>query len=101
MSHHVRTYSGGAALHDVRRKTYAVFHCDVCGEDEDVDITGRQDNFQFHIPRRCPHCKNLGKEDHVLSLKKEIEQLSISRTNIDVAIERLTRQLEQLSEEKV
>jgi predicted RNA-binding Zn-ribbon protein involved in translation (DUF1610 family) len=95
--HHVRTFSGGAAIHDPRRKTYAVFHCDVCGEDEEVDITGRQDTFQFNTPRLCPHCKSMGKDDEVVSIKKEIEELTRTKNNIDIQLEQLTTKLEELT----
>jgi hypothetical protein len=39
----VRTYKGGGADHDPRQKTWAEFHCDVCGENEDVDIQYTED----------------------------------------------------------
>jgi len=95
---YTRTYKGGGADHDPRQKTWAEFHCDVCGENEDVDITGRAHTFQFNIPRMCPHCHSLGKDDRLTSLKKEIESLTATRENIDVMIEQLTSQIEALSE---
>lgn len=98
MSYHTRTYKGGGADHDPRQKTWAEFHCDVCGENEDVDITGRQNSFRFNQVRLCPHCKSHGKEDRAKSIRKEIEELTATRNNIDVSIDELTAELEQLSE---
>jgi len=97
MSTFVREYLGGAADHDVRQKRYAEFHCEVCGANEDVDITGRRQTFQFNAPRKCPKCKSLGKNDRVNSIKKQIEMLTEDKSNIEVTIQRLTQELSELS----
>lgn len=96
--YHVRTYKGGAASYDPRQITWAVFQCDACGKKEEVNITGREHTFQFHVPRRCPHCKSFGKDDRIISVRKEIENLTATRNNIDVTIEKLTAELESLQE---
>jgi hypothetical protein len=97
--HFIRTFKGGGADYDFRQKTWAVFHCDVCGEDEEVDITGRQGTFLFNVPRRCPHCKSIGKDDYIISLKKEIETLTSTKNNIKITIEQLTNKLAALTNE--
>lgn len=99
--YHIRTYKGGAPDHDPRQITWAVFHCDVCGEDTEINISGRQHTFQFHVARKCPHCDSFGKEDKIISLKKEIEELTQNRASIDVEIERLENQLESLTSTEV
>lgn len=96
--YHVRTYKGGAASYDPRQITWAVFHCDVCGEKEEMNITGRESTFQFHVARRCPHCKSIGKDDRIILVRKEIEKLTETRNTIDVTIEKLTAELESLQE---
>lgn len=96
----VRKYKAGPD-YDPRQKHWAVFHCDVCGEDEDVDITGRTGTFRFNASRLCPFCKCHGKEDKIIALRKEIEELSATKDNIAVTIEKLTVELEQLSEKEI
>jgi len=100
MSTFVREYLGGAADHDVRQKRYAEFHCDACGANEDVDITGRRQTFRFNAPRRCPKCKSFGKDDRVNAIRKEIEMLTKNKSNIDVTIQKLTQQLSELTSEE-
>jgi hypothetical protein len=99
--YHTRTFKGGAADHDPRQLTWAVFHCDVCGEDNEINITGRQGTFQFHVARKCPHCNSFGKEDKIISLKKEIEKLTENKTSIGVEIERLEKELKSLTSTEV
>jgi hypothetical protein len=96
-----RTYTGGAADHDPRQITWAVFHCDVCNKNEEVNVTRILDTFQFNAPRKCPHCKCLGKNDRAITLKREIETLTASRANIDIMIEQLTEQLNSLTSTEV
>ena len=101
MSYFVRQYKSGGADHDPRQKYWAVFHCDVCGDDEDVDITGRQHTFQFNASRLCPKCLCHGKNDRLIAIKKEIEELTSTKDNIEVTIEKLIAELEQLSEKEL
>lgn len=98
MSYHVRTYKGGGADYDPRQQTYAEFHCDACGKNEDVVITGREHNFRFNDTRLCPHCNSHGKNDRCITIKKQIEELTSSKDNIEITIEELTRELDTLKE---
>lgn len=95
--HFVRTYKGGGANYDPRQKHYAVYHCEVCGSDEDVDITGRAHQVQFDKPRRCPKCKMIDKNDRIFSVRKEIERLTATQDDISVQIEQLTTELSELT----
>lgn len=97
MSYHTRTYNSGGAHYDPRQLTWAVFHCDVCGKDEEVNITGRTGTFLYNAPRKCPHCQSFGKQDKIIALRKEIDTLTSTKGNIEVMIEQLTEQLEMLS----
>jgi hypothetical protein len=96
--YHIRTYKGGGADHDPRQKIWAEFKCGICGHVEDVDITGRQHTFQFNVSRLCPKCKCHDKNDRLIAIKKEIEELTSTKDNIEVTIEELTKELEKLSE---
>jgi phage FluMu protein Com len=96
--YHIKTYKGGAGDHDPRQLTWAVFHCDACGHNEDINITGRVQTFQFHVPQKCPKCKSFGKMDRIVGIRKEIEQLTSTQNNILVTIEQLTKELQVLSE---
>lgn len=96
--YHVKTFKGGGANHDPRQKTWAEFKCDVCGHEEHVDITGRTGTFQFNVSRLCPKCNCHGKNDRLIAIKKEIEELTSTKDNIEVTINELTEELEKLSE---
>lgn len=91
-----RTFTSGA-LHDPRSKTWAEFKCPVCGEDTQIDITGRQATFDFTRERICPHCHQKSPEDALINLKTEIDKLTQEQSRIAVQIEELTRQYEELS----
>lgn len=99
--YHTRTYKSGGADYDPRQLTWAVFHCDACGKDEEVNITSRIGTFQFNVSRKCPHCKSFGKDDRIIALRKEIDTLTSSKANIDVMIEQLTEQLSSLTSSEV
>jgi hypothetical protein len=94
--YYVRQYKAGMS-YDPRSKVWAVFHCDICGQDHEVDISRVTDTFQPEATRLCPVCKCHGKNDYVIALKKEIEVLSTTRNSIDVQIEQLTGKLEELN----
>jgi len=91
-----KKYTGGGGDHDPRQKTYARFVCDVCGTEEEVNITGRVLTFQFHVPIKCPTCHSFGKRDRILCIEKEIEKLILSKKEIDLKIDLFTKEMVEI-----
>lgn len=94
----VRTYIGGAPEYDPRHKKWAVYHCDVCGEDTDIDVTRVMNTFDFNRSRKCPECSHTDIENKKESIKKQIEKLTEEKCNIEIRIEQL---IQELSKEEV
>lgn len=71
-----RQFYGGGAEHDVRRKLWAEFECELCGAEDHVDITQMEATFNRSKPRRCPECGKYGKDDQLRNLRSEIDRLT-------------------------
>lgn len=91
----VRTYKSGAPDYDPRQKEWAEFHCDVCGEDSDLEVTNRTSQFDFKRERMCPHCKQTNPEDRIKNIEAQINKLTKERKRIEVEIESLIKSLEK------
>ena len=92
--YYVRTYTSGPQS-DPRSKIWAEFHCSVCGENSDIDVTFTSHTFQFDRERKCTHCGNLNPDDKVLNLKAQKEKLEADKVRITKEIEKLCTEIEQ------
>jgi len=90
----VRTYKSGGADHDPRQKTWAEFHCSICGNDHNIDVTSTYKTFDFQRERVCPHCKQLNSEDRKKNIQAEIDKLTEDKRKIDIKIKQLIKELE-------
>jgi hypothetical protein len=86
--------------YDPRQKTFAVFSCNICGNEEDFDITGNR-TFDFLRERLCPKCKCFGGSDYISNLNARIKVLTESKKKIDIEIELLIRQVAEKEHEIV
>jgi len=89
----VRTYKSGGEDWDPRQKIWAEFHCALCDEDSDIDVTRVMDTFQFDRERKCPHCGCLDADDREKNLKAQLEKLTHDKSKIEVEIEKIEREL--------
>lgn len=89
----VRTYTSGAGDYDPRQKRWAEYHCSLCGEDSDVDITRNHRTFDFGRDRKCPHCGLINAADREANLKAQLDKLTAERSKIEVEIDRIEREL--------
>ena len=94
----VRLFGSGlnSKTSDPREKVWAEFHCSLCGEDTEIDVTGRRDTFQFDRERRCPKCGQIDAEDKALNLKAQIDKLVSDKSRIEIQIEKLINELEKI-----
>ena len=95
MAYYVKTCRSGGE-HDVRGYKYAIYHCDVCGEDSTFTITT---DFQTR-PRPCKNCKSLGLDDHIVTLNankqnilKQISDLNARLIQLDIEINENKRKI--------
>jgi len=94
--YYVRKYKSGAGDHDPRQIYWAVFHCDVCGEDSDINVTSTIQTFDFGRVRKCPSCKSVGKGDYLRNLKVKKEELFDKRITLQIEIDRVCAEIEEL-----
>ena len=82
MAYFIRQVTAGGRKDDPRSWTYAVYKCDVCGEESEYTVTP---NFQYR-ERPCKHCKSMGVNDYLQNLKrkKEIIYNEITKLNKDL-----------------
>ncbi|MFW6272694.1 MAG: hypothetical protein ACOC2U_02805 [bacterium] len=91
----VRTYNAGGAEHDPRRKLWAEFHCSLCEENTDFDITTTKHTFQFDRERKCPHCGQINSEDKFKNLQAQLDKLTEQKSKIEIEIDRIERELNE------
>jgi len=95
--YYVRRYTAGGMDYDPRQKHWAVYHCDNCGEDVDIDITRHFETYDLSTPKKCPHCKCLDPEDHEKNLKSKIKDLTLKKNRIQIEIDQIIRELDELA----
>lgn len=95
----VRKYKSGGGDYDPRQKRWAVFHCALCGHDEDINITRTESTFQYDRERRCPACGQLNAGDREKNLKAQLEKLTHEKSKIEIEIEKLVRELNEITQE--
>ena len=78
---------------DPRDKIWAEFHCALCGENSEIDVTGNRNTFQFHVERRCPKCGQLNADDKAKNLKVIIERLTQEKSKIEIQIQQMIDEL--------
>ncbi len=71
MAYFIRKVDTSSNPRDIRGWRYAIYKCDVCGEESEFKIVP---NFQFR-DRPCKHCGLMGKDDHINTLKREREEI--------------------------
>ena len=93
--HFVRLFGGGLDKNraDPRDKVWAEYHCSLCGQDSEIDVTRVVDTYQYDVERRCPHCKQINSEDKIQSLKAQLDKLTADKNRIDIEIERVEREM--------
>ena len=87
----------GANVTDPRLKTFAEFHCSLCGEDTDIDVTRVKDTFQFNRERKCPCCGQICSGDKEKNTKATIEKLTAEKSRIEVQIQKLIEELDEVN----
>lgn len=87
-----RRYKNGMADWDVRQKEFAVFYCDACKKEIDIDITYNS-KFDFSQQRKCPRCNSYGKEDKINKLKVKLKLRKDEMKNIKSEIEEIIKEL--------
>ena len=96
MAFYVRTVTAGGASYDPRSWTYAVYKCDCCGEESEYTLTP---NFQT-VPRLCKHCKSMGVEDKINSLKAERNDLLKKIADLNSKLLNLDTELSEIESKK-
>ena len=95
----VRLYGAGLnpRRSDPLDKIWAEFKCSLCEKTSDVDVTSTRHSFDFARERQCPKCHMIDANDRLTNLESQIEKLTVDKSRIEVEIERLTKQLEEVS----
>ena len=93
--HFIKLFGSGlnSKSSDPREKVWAEFHCSLCNEDTEIDVTGRRNTFQFDVERRCPKCGQLHAGDKALNLQAKLDKLTSDKSRIQIEIERLEKEL--------
>jgi hypothetical protein len=96
-----RFYGSGyqSKRRDPREKVFAEYVCSVCGHVEDKDVSRTWNTTFQPRDRRCPACQCMGDEDRINNLKQELAKHTVTLTNTQVEIERITRELEEAQAE--
>ena len=81
---------------DPREKVWAEFHCSLCDENTEIDVTGRRDTFQFDVERRCPKCGQINAGDKALNLQSQLDKLVSDKSRIQIAIDKIEREINEL-----
>jgi len=89
-----REFQSGPS-YDPRQKTFGVFGCDACGNEEFVEMKqlGLFDRTQA---RPCPKCKSFGKSDLINNLHTKKSLLEKEELRIKREIEKVLAELDQL-----
>lgn len=95
MAYFDRVVDTSSNSRDVRGWKYAVYKCEVCGEESEFTLVP---NFQFR-ERPCKHCGALGKEDKIHSLKKEREGILKQVTDLNTKLLDVETQISELESE--
>lgn len=93
----VQYFFAGGREHDPRRKEWAEFKCDVCGNKHHLEATAsKKDNIRAkeHESIKCPHCGVIDFDDRKKQIESKIARLAESKSKIDIEIEQLLRELE-------
>ena len=93
--YYVKTFSGGGAHYDPRRRTYAEYQCDVCNHIECFDITTNS-TFNYTKSRSCPKCGSHGKEDYKKNIQSQIEKIITDIEQAQRKKEELEKELQNL-----
>lgn len=97
MAYYVRTYYGGGASYDPRRKTYAEFHCDSCSEDTSFECRFGVD-MHLDQDRPCSFCGSIGKDNKYNKLIAKKERLENEMAKIKDEIENIINELNQVEQ---
>jgi len=92
----VRMYKNGCGNYDPRQRTWAVYHCSVCGEDTDIDVTRVMSTFQFDRDRKCPYCGCVSPDDKEKNLKAQLNKLTTQKSRIQIEIDKIERELNEI-----
>lgn len=82
MAHFVKIVKAGAAAHDPRSWTYAIYKCDVCGRESEFTVKG---DFQTR-ERNCKHCGCMDAGDHIKTLQVERENILKQIADLNVKL---------------
>ena len=89
-------YNPTVSTTDPRNKIWAEYHCSICGEDSEIDITRNKDTFDFARERKCKQCGMINSDDREINLKTQLDRLTMDKSRIDVQIEMIERELNEL-----
>jgi len=78
---------------DVRTPAWYIYKCDVCEEETEFRYVSGFDTTRI---RKCPHCKSFGTQDKLISLKTQITTLTQQKTELEMEIDRLCKEVEQV-----
>ena len=81
---------------DPRNKIWAEFHCNICGEDSERDITSTYHTFDYSRERKCPRCGMLDASDKKTNLKTQLKKLTSDKSRIEIEIEKVERELNNI-----
>jgi len=84
-----------------RNKIWAEFHCNICGEDSEIDVTRSMNTFDFKRERSCPHCGMVDSSDRESNLKAMLDKLTASKNKIEIEIEQIERELNEVQKVSV
>jgi superfamily II helicase len=91
----IRTFFGGGAEYDPRRKKWAEFKCECCGKEQHIDVTANN-TFDYGKERICPDCGQKGINDYESNLKAEIEKLTADMNRLEIQRKLAVEKLEKL-----
>jgi DNA-directed RNA polymerase subunit RPC12/RpoP len=102
MSYFVRFFGSGwkSKKPDPREKVFAEYHCSLCGEDMEIDVTGIINQFDINRERRCKHCRQLNANDKEMNLKAQLDKLTSDKSRIQIEIDQIERELNELKSVK-
>lgn len=85
----------GGADHDPRQRRWAVYECDCCGYIHDLEV---KNNIlsDYANPRICPKCKAMGVDDHKNNLLSKKQILYTKKSEIEMEIMKIEREINNL-----
>lgn len=96
MAYYVKTVDTSSNPRDVRGWKYAIYKCEVCGEDSEFTIVP---NFQFR-ERPCKHCGSMGMDDHLRTLENERLKLIDERNSLNSKIISIENKIAEIKTKK-